>query len=50
MSDSTSAQVDEHADAPSGSQTWGSTAQYVIMQLARAIPYALLVWLAYLRR
>jgi hypothetical protein len=50
MSDPTASQVDEHEDAPKECQTWGSVARYVIMQLAQAIPYALLVWQAYLRR
>jgi hypothetical protein len=50
MSESTFSQVDEHQDAPKERQTWGSVAQYVIMQVARTIPYVPLVWLAYLRR
>jgi hypothetical protein len=50
MSDSTLSQVEEHEDLPKECQSWRWVAQYVIMQLARAIPYALLVWQAYLRR
>jgi hypothetical protein len=50
MSDSTLSQVDEHEDVPKESQSWGSVAQYVIMQLARAVPPALMVWQAYIRR
>ena len=44
MSDLTSSQVEEHEDASNKHQTWGSVARYVIVQLARAVPYALLVW------
>jgi hypothetical protein len=49
MSDSTLAQVDERKDTPKECQTWRSVARYVIMQLARAIPYVPLIWQAYLR-
>ncbi len=49
MSDATFSQADEHQDAPKECQTWESVARYVITQLARVIPYAPLVWLAYLR-
>jgi hypothetical protein len=50
MSDSTLSQVDEHEDVPKESRSWGSVARYVIMQLARSVPYALMVWQAYIRR
>jgi hypothetical protein len=49
MSQSTFSQVKKCEDPPKEHQTWGSVAQYVIMQLAGSTPYALLVWLAYLR-
>jgi hypothetical protein len=49
ISQSTFSQVNKREDPPKEYQTWGSVAQYVIMQLAGATPYALLVWLAYLR-
>ena len=49
MSDSTSSQVAEHEEACTERRTWESVAQDVIMQLARAIPYALLVWQANVR-
>jgi len=49
MSDRTLSQVDEHEDVPKECQSWGSVARYVIMQLARAVPYALMVWQAYIR-
>jgi hypothetical protein len=30
-------------------QSWGSTARYLIVRLAQAVPTGLCVWLAYLR-
>ena len=50
MSDSTLSQVDEHENVQKESRSWGSVARYVIVQLARAVPYALMVWQAYIRR
>ena len=49
MSECTSSQVAEHEEARTERRTWESVAQDVIMQLARATPYALLVWQAYVR-
>jgi hypothetical protein len=49
MSECTSSQVTKHEEARTKHRTWESVAQDVLMQLARAIPYALLVWQAYVR-
>jgi len=43
-------QVNRHGSAPKPEQSWGSTVRYVIVRLAQAVPNAVLVWLAYVRR
>jgi hypothetical protein len=50
MSEPTLSQVDERQDSFKDRLAWGWVAQYIVMQLGRTIPYAPLVWLAYLRR
>ena len=40
-------QVEVRKSTPKPWQAWGLTARYVIVQLAQAVPTALLLWLSY---